>query len=277
MKPDEDRAPDNPPAAPSGPDRLDRRQFVEAALKAAGAAAPLLVAVLHLPVLEGQEAGAAGGQAGYDPTGHYYGMGIDIEKCIGCGRCVAACKAENDVPLDTAHFNTWVERYFIDSNGAVTVDSPNGGMDGFPPATSESDIRRSFFVPKLCNHCANPPCVQVCPVGATFATRDGVVLVDEKYCIGCRYCIQACPYGARWFHPTKHVAGKCTLCYHRITRGLVPACVEVCPTGARIFGEVEQRATPLARFMRMNDVQVLKPHLNTKPKVYYANLDGEVR
>ena len=104
-----------------------------------------------------------------------------------------------------------------------------------------------------------------------------VVLVDEDYCVGCRYCIQACPYGARWFHPTKHVASKCTLCYHRIVKGKVPACVEACPTGARIFGEVEDRSTPLSRFMRANDIQVLKPHMNTEPKVYYANLDGEVR
>jgi tetrathionate reductase subunit B len=78
-------------------------------------------------------------------------------------------------------------------------------------------------------------------------------------------------------HPEKHVASKCTFCYHRLVDGLVPVCVEVCPTGARIFGEVERRSTPLARFMQFNDVQVLKPHLNTKPKAYYANLDGEVR
>jgi Fe-S-cluster-containing dehydrogenase component len=114
-------------------------------------------------------------------------------------------------------------------------------------------------------------------VGATFITPDGVVLVDEEYCIGCRYCIQACPYGARWFHPEKHVAGKCTFCYHRVTKGLLPACVEACPTGARVFGEIEGRATPLARFIRFNELQVLKPQLNTRPKVYYANLDGEVR
>ena len=270
--------PDAVPASPAH--AIDtaptRRQFVEMALKTCGAAAPFLVAVIRLPVVASQAAGTAP-KAAYDPTEHYYGMGIDVEKCIGCGRCVAACKAENNVPLDDHHFNTWVERYVIRTDGEVTVDSPNGGMEGFPPIAEETDVLRSFFVPKLCNHCANPPCVQVCPVGATFATRDGVVLVDEKYCIGCRYCIQACPYGARWFHPTKHVASKCTLCYHRLVKGLVPACVEVCPTGARTFGEVRERATPLARFMRMNDTQVLKPHLNTKPKVYYANLDGEVR
>ncbi|MBI4520139.1 MAG: 4Fe-4S dicluster domain-containing protein [Gemmatimonadetes bacterium] len=211
----------------------------------------------------------------YDAGAHLYAMGIDVSKCIGCARCVEACKAENDVPREADCFNTWVERYVIRTDGTVEVDSPEGGLAGFSPV-EERGIRRTFFVPKLCNHCENPPCVQVCPVGATFTTRDGVVLVDEDYCIGCRYCIQACPYGARWFHPEKRVAAKCTFCYHRVVQGLVPACVEVCPTGARVFGEVE-RPTPLARFVRMNEVQVLKPHLNTKPKVYYASLDGEVR
>ena len=132
-------------------------------------------------------------------------------------------------------------------------------------------------MPKLCNHCAKPPCVQVCPVGATFQSRDGVVLVDETYCVGCRYCIQACPYGARYLHPKKKVADKCTFCYHRIMKGQVPACVEVCPTQARVFGEAGQQSSPLRRFLRFNDVTVLKSWLNTIPKVYYAGADGEVR
>lgn len=253
------------PAAPAK--RLDRRQFLGELFEAA--TAPVLLDAMRLSA-----------PAGADETGALeplYGMGIDVAKCIGCGRCVDACKAENDVPIDEPCFNTWVERYVIQRDGQVAVDSPNGGMDGFPPLVSEAGIRRTFFVPKLCNHCANPPCVQVCPVGATFTTADGVVLVDDEYCIGCRYCIQACPYGARWLHPETRVAAKCTFCYHRLVRGLVPACVEVCPTGARLFGEVDGRATPLARFGRFNDIQVLKPHLNTKPKVYYAHLDGEVR
>ncbi|MBU1319202.1 MAG: 4Fe-4S dicluster domain-containing protein [candidate division Zixibacteria bacterium] len=213
----------------------------------------------------------------YDPTQHNYAMGIDIHKCIGCGRCSDACKKENKVPTEPFFFRTWVERYIIAADGEAIVDSPNGGIDGFPEAKHGADVLRSFFVPKLCNHCANPPCVQVCPVGATFSSRDGVVLVDDNYCVGCRYCIQACPYGARYLHPTKMVADKCTFCYHRIVRGLLPACVEVCPTQARVFGEIGKQSSPLRRFLRFNDVSVLKPGLNTKPKVYYAGADGEVR
>jgi Fe-S-cluster-containing dehydrogenase component len=119
--------------------------------------------------------------------------------------------------------------------------------------------------------------VQVCPVGATFTTKDGVVLVDKDRCVGCRYCIQACPYGARYLDPRTRTADKCTFCYHRITKGLQPACVEVCPTQARIFGDLRSRASRLVRFERMNKIHVLKPALNTNPKVYYAGLDGEVR
>jgi Fe-S-cluster-containing dehydrogenase component len=252
---------------------MPRRAFVGdvvAACLAAGG--PVLLGVVRLAEGQAPEGG------GYDPTEHYYGMGIDVAKCIGCARCVAACKTENDVPPEPHYFNTWIERYVLRADGGVDVDSPNGGLDGFPALNEGAgDILRTFFVPKLCNHCANPPCVQVCPVGATFITQDGVVLVDEQYCIGCRYCIQACPYGARYLHPERRVAGKCTFCYHRLVKGLVPACVEVCPTGARVFGEVEKQPTPLARFLRFNEVQVLKPNLNTKPKAYYANLDGEVR
>lgn len=215
---------------------------------------------------------------GYSPDSHYWGMGIDISKCIGCGRCADACKKENDVPKEPFFFRTWVERYRILENGEALIDSPNGAVDGFQNVTkSETKVIRSFFVPKICNHCDNPPCVQVCPVGATFKTPDGVILVDSEYCIGCRYCIQACPYGARYLNPIKKTAEKCTFCYHRISKGLIPACVEVCPTQARIFGEVKKKASPLVRFMRMNKIGVLKPSLNTEPKVYYANLDMEVR
>ena len=256
----------------SATDPIGRRQFVEETLKACGACTPLLLGVLRIA-----DARARDDDSGYEPKEHLYGLGIDIDKCIGCARCVVACKAENGVPTEPHYFNTWVERYILRTDGTVQVDSPNGGIDGFPPIEDEGSVLRSFFVPKMCNHCANPPCVQVCPVGATFSTQDGVVLVDEDYCVGCRYCIQACPYGARWFHPEKRVASKCTMCYHRVVKGQVPACVEACPTGARLFGDVEDRSTPLSRFMRSSSIQTLKPHLNTEAKVYYANLDREVR
>lgn len=251
---------------------LDRREF----LKKCALSGPVLLSVVRV----GGSEGAPSEQGGYEPEEHYYGMGIDVSKCIGCGRCVEACKSENDVPRAPFFFRTWVERYVVRDDGEAVVDSPNGGIDGFPPVWGDSPrdatLLRTFFVPKLCNHCDNAPCVQVCPVGATFTTRDGVVLVDTDYCIGCRYCIQACPYGARFLHPETRTAEKCTFCYHRVVKGLLPACVEVCPTSARIFGEVRRRSTPLARFVRFSEVQTLKPHLNTEPKVYYANLDGEV-
>jgi len=237
----------------------------------------LLAASLPLLALWAKVVAWASGEAPYEPREHYYGMGVDVDRCIGCGRCAEACKRENDVPREPFYFRTWVERYVVSSDGETKVDSPDGGIAGFPATVSEKGILRTFFVPKLCNHCAKPPCVQVCPVGATFSTEDGVVLVDKEYCIGCRYCIQACPYGARFLDPRTRTADKCTFCYHRAVRGLLPACVEVCPTGARMFGELRQRSSPLVPFMRLSKVQVLKPHLNTEPKVYYANLDREVR
>lgn len=216
-------------------------------------------------------------KTGYDPKVHSWGMGIRIDSCIGCGRCVDACKKENNVPSLPFYFRTWVEQYIVDEEGEVFVESPNGGAEGFKRRAHEKKIIKSFFVPKLCNQCKNPPCVQVCPTGATFRTYDGVILVDAAYCIGCEYCIQACPYGARFLHPETRTAEKCTFCYHRIVKGLLPVCVEVCPNQARIFGDSKGRASPLVRFIRRNKIRVLKPYLNTEPTVYYAGLDMEVK
>jgi Fe-S-cluster-containing dehydrogenase component len=252
------------------PKTYERREFLADLLK-------VPCATLLLGVTGPVKVLAEEGDDDYNPTEHYYAMGVQIEKCIGCGKCVEACKIENDVPEEPFYFRTWVERYVIYTDGEVSVDSPNGGIDGFPPVENDKQILRTFFVPKLCNHCENPPCVQVCPVGATFKSQDGVILVDEDYCIGCRYCIQACPYGARFLDPRTHTADKCTFCYHRITKGLLPACVEICPTQARIFGELDKLSTPLNRMMRQSNIQVLKAHMNTKPKVFYSDLDGEVR
>ena len=147
--------------------------------------------------------GAAPQPEAYRRADHWWGMIIDIDKCIGCGSCVRACSAENHVPA--GYFRTWVERYQVEEGKQPNVDSPNGAMDGFPTPTRAGI--KSFFVPKLCNQCADSPCVQVCPVGATFVSPDGVVLVDTTYCLGCRYCIQACPYGCRYLHPGKTHGG----------------------------------------------------------------------
>ena len=248
---------------------IDRRKFLKKAILFIPAAG-----LFRHFVKEGHAKPAT---EGYDPANHLYGMGIDIDKCIGCGRCVEACKTENNVPKEPFFTRTWVERYTIKKDGSVEVENIESRKGKVGEKATEADVLRSFFVPKLCNQCEHPPCVQVCPVGATFSTEDGVVLVDSKRCIGCRYCIQACPYGARYLHPETRTADKCTFCYHRIVKGLLPACVEVCPTQARIFGDLRSMASRLVRFKRTKRIHVLKAHLNTEPKVYYGNLDGEVR
>ena len=108
-------------------------------------------------------------------------------------------------------------------------------------------------------------------------TNDGVVLVDYEYCIGCRYCIQACPYGARYFNMEKGTADKCTWCYHRITKGLSPACVQACPVGARKFGDLKDSNSEVNKILDTERINILKPELGTKPKVYYLGLDRGVR
>jgi Fe-S-cluster-containing dehydrogenase component len=206
-------------------------------------------------------------------------MVINVDRCIGCGNCVRACKTENDVPLDEDTFRTWVERYVIEMDDMEHphVESPNGGYDGFTPREAPKAPAKMFFVPKLCNHCEKSPCVQVCPVGATFESPDGVVLVDKAYCLGCRYCVQACPYGCRYIDPRTMTVDKCSLCYHRITRGLTTACCETCPAGARQLGDLKNPADPIHEFLRTHKVQVLKPQMATGSKTYYSGLDGTVR
>lgn len=207
----------------------------------------------------------------------WYGIVIDIAKCIGCGNCAKACKLENDVPAEPFFFRTWVEQYTVKNDGTVEIKSPNGGINGFKQTVPDEEIFKTFFVPKMCNHCSKSPCVQVCPVGATYLSPEGVVLIDEKYCIGCRYCVQACPYGCRYIHPVKKVAGKCTLCYHRLKKNLDPVCMEVCPTGARMYGNLRDKDSDIVKFLKEHTTQVLRPHLNTGSKLYYNQLSSEVR
>jgi tetrathionate reductase subunit B len=210
---------------------------------------------------------------GYDWSKHYWGYAIDTEKCIGCNACMRACRAENDVPEGV--FRTWVERYEITKSGEVRVDAAT--HDNFVFAeTKGDDVAQAFFVPKICNHCEKSVCNQVCPVGAAYRTVDGVVLVDPKQCVGCGYCVQACPYGSRFINPKTHTADKCTLCYHRITKGLLPACVQACPREARIFGDMKDPKSKLSMLLRQKRFRLLKPELGTHPKCYYLGLDREV-
>ncbi|ANA41500.1 MULTISPECIES: 4Fe-4S dicluster domain-containing protein [Geobacter] len=213
---------------------------------------------------------------------------VDTYKCVGCGFCVKACKVENDIPYEANVTRTWVERYVVKRDGEVLIDSPRGARDGFTDRRIEvgtgklrdvgdEDVEKAFFVPKLCNQCDNPPCVQVCPVGATYKTADGVVLVDRSWCIGCGYCIMGCPYGVRFFHPVYKVAEKCTFCYHRISRGMTSACVDACPFGARRIGNLRDPNDPITRTIMTGRVGILKEEYGTKPQVYYVGLSREVR
>lgn len=206
---------------------------------------------------------------------------VDTTRCIGCGRCVWACKQENDVPWGASHNRTWVERYVRTADGETYVDSPEAGINGFasaplPEEAQGKEIVKSFFVPKLCNQCEHPPCVQVCPVAATYQAKGGAVLVNRDTCIGCRYCIQACPYGARYLLPDQKVVDKCTWCYHRITKGLKPACVEVCPVQARLFGDLDDPESDVSKVLAEKRTGVLKEDLGTEPQVHYVGLDQEV-
>jgi len=213
---------------------------------------------------------------------------VDTHKCVGCGFCVKACKTENEIPLDANVTRTWVERYVIKKDGNVVMDSPRGALNGFTNKkidqnesgmlqVPDEEIAQEFFVPKLCNQCENPPCVQVCPVGATYQTADGVVLVDRTWCIGCGYCIMGCPYGVRFFHPVVHVADKCTFCYHRISKGKKTACVQACPFGARAIGNLKDPNDPITKAVLYQRVGVLRDEYGTKPHVYYLGLNKEVR
>lgn len=212
-----------------------------------------------------------------------YGFLVDIQKCVGCGFCVKACKKENEVPYDTPVSRTWVERYVVTKDGKSHIDTPNAGRDGFTDtkvhgqAIKSDDITKAFFVPKLCNQCENPACVQVCPVGATYQTKEGVVLIDRTWCIGCGYCVMACPYGARFFHPVHKTAEKCTFCYHRITKGLKSACVQACGFGARSLGNLKDPNDPVTKTIMTERVSILKDEYGTRPQVFYIGLDERVR
>ena len=188
--------------------------------------------------------------------GKRYGMLVDIRRCIGCQACTVSCSMENLPPL--GQFRTTVLQYEVDTKVA-----------GAPPAM--------VSLPRLCNHCDNPPCVPVCPVQATFQRTDGVVLVDNERCVGCGYCVQACPYDARFINHETQTADKCTFCEHRLEAGLLPACVESCVGGARKVGDLNNPQSEISTLLRehKDEIKVLKPDLNTRPHVFYIGLPDE--
>jgi Fe-S-cluster-containing dehydrogenase component len=261
-----------PPAEPPMASDPGRRDFLATTVTLAGGAVVML-AGLDAAASSETHAPSPGGDA-YNWEEHRWAYVIDTSKCIGCGSCVRACKAENNVP--DGFVRTWVERYIVGPGGSY-VDSPKGGLDGFPPVPTAFTPTKAFFVPKMCNHCKETPCVQVCPVGASYRTKDGVVMVDGKSCIGCGYCVQACPYGSRFLNPETHTAEKCTWCYHRITKGLKPACVEVCPTSTRAFGDRLREDDPVRKIIDHERVSIMQAHLLTEPQCFYLHLDMEVR
>jgi len=275
----------------SKPSSAARREFLGKLGRATACAGAVAGALGVLPEVsaktEAPSKGASFPTKDYDWTRHQWAYGVDATKCIGCLRCVEACKTENDVPRNAHQFRTWVERYvYLEGDERARIDSQQDPVNiaasgsekeyRFANRYKDAKVEKAFFVPKLCNHCTHPACVQVCPVGATYRTEDGVVLIDHDYCIGCRYCVQACPYGARFFNEEQGVSDKCTWCYHRITKGLQPACVEVCPVGARVFGDLRDKQSPVSLFIRNNRVQVLRPETGNAPNVYYVGIDKEV-
>jgi len=191
-----------------------------------------------------------------------YGMVIDLRRCTGCRACVVACKAEHGVRL--GGFRTWVSEK----------------ETGEYPAVSR------HFLPALCNHCDDPPCRRVCPTGATYKRDDGIVAIDHDLCIGCRHCMGACPYSARYFNPlhdpegeaafparTHGTVDKCDFCLHRVENGVVPACVNTCPMNARIFGDLNDPGSEVSRLLKDAPGATLLPGLGTGPRVYYVGGD----
>ena len=180
-------------------------------------------------------------------------MVVDLRKCIGCQACTVSCSVENLPPV--GQFRTTVLQYEVDFKGDPT------------PSAMVS-------LPRLCNHCDNPPCVPVCPVQATFQRTDGIVLIDNERCVGCGYCVQACPYDARFINHETQTADKCTFCEHRLEVGLLPACVESCVGGARVIGDLNDPESTISRMLAVHkdEVKVLKPGMGTNPHVYYIGL-----
>ena len=178
-----------------------------------------------------------------------YGFAIDQRTCIGCHACTVACKTEHQVPV--GQFRTWVK--YIDKGE-------------WPSST------RSFGVLR-CNHCTDAPCVKICPTKALFKRDDGIVDFDRDRCIGCKSCMQGCPYDAIYIDEDTHTAAKCNYCAHRVDDGLEPACVVVCPTHSIWAGDLDDPRSAVAQLVATQPTMVRSPEQNTSPNVFYVGAD----
>ena len=223
---------------------------------------------------------------GVEPAvaGTLFGYGLDLSRCIGCRRCVHACVEENNQSRDPEI--QYIRVLEMDKEKGVDIAHGNGYYDAdLVPREGQ------FYLPISCQMCEDSPCEKVCPTGATWKEEDGIVVVDYDWCIGCRYCMAACPYGARkfnWTEPSipadevntdthylgnrprsKGVVEKCTFCIHRVRKGLYPACLEACPVGSRKFGNMLDPESEIRHIMEEKRTFVLKGELNTRPKFFY--------
>lgn len=233
----------------------------------------------------------------YPPAveGANFAMIIDVGACIGCRRCLHACRLENNIPDEPSNMQ-WIDLFELENTRPISE------IHNIPPIDSSVDYVDSpkkgfWYLSFNCFHCENPPCTKVCPTGATYKDKDGLVLINHDLCIGCRYCMAACPYNARrfnWWEPElpksrinpisgervtinpevpvrpRGVVEKCTFCVHRIRNGNpVPACVEACPVNARHFGDLNDPNSEVSKLIETERTIRLKDELGTKPKTYY--------
>lgn len=212
-----------------------------------------------------------------------FAYALDLGRCIGCRRCVYACMHENNQSRDPA---IQYIRVLEMEKGTLDIERAN---HYYNPETVPS--KGKFYMPVQCHQCKNAPCVKACPIKATWQDPDGIVVIDYNWCIGCRYCLAACPYWARRFNfarpkiskeeintemaylgnriRPRGVVEKCTFCLQRTRRGMLPACAEVCPTGSRIFADILAPGNPISYILENKRVYVLKEDLKTIPHFYY--------